>query len=79
VFADMERFSPGGLYLNFPGFAEEGEALMRAVYGDTCERLQAVKHKYDPGNLFRANFNIGPRAAWKLPQSRRAPCWRVSA
>jgi FAD/FMN-containing dehydrogenase len=62
LYADMERFSPGGLYLNFPGFAEEGEALVRTAYGDTYARVQAVKSKYDPDNLFRTNFNIAPLA-----------------
>jgi hypothetical protein len=59
VCKDMQRFSPGaGAYLNFPGFAEEGEALVRASYGENYDRLQAIKKKYDPANLFRQNFNI---------------------
>jgi FAD/FMN-containing dehydrogenase len=31
-----------------------------AAYGDNYERLQQVKAKYDPGNLFRVNRNIPP-------------------
>jgi FAD/FMN-containing dehydrogenase len=58
VFADMQRFSPGGAYLNFPGFAEEGEALLQASYGDNYRRLQDVKARYDPDNFFRHNLNI---------------------
>jgi FAD/FMN-containing dehydrogenase len=65
LYADMQRFSPGGVYLNFPGFAEEGDEMMRAAYGGTYARLQAVKAKYDPSNLFRTNFNIAPLATVK--------------
>ncbi len=56
----VERFARGGTYLNFPGFAEEGEALVRGAYGANYERLCRLKAKYDPDNLFRGNFNIGP-------------------
>jgi FAD/FMN-containing dehydrogenase len=43
VWDAMERFSTGGVYLNFPGFGEEKEALARAGYGENYERLQALK------------------------------------
>jgi FAD/FMN-containing dehydrogenase len=58
--AAVRKYSDGGLYLNFPGFGEEGEALVRAAYGDNYERLVAVKNRYDPTNLFRINQNIKP-------------------
>ena len=58
LFAEASALSPGGTYLNFPGFAEEGEDLLRGAYGDKLERLKEVKAKYDPENLFRSNFNI---------------------
>ena len=61
-FSDMRRFSDGGMYLNFPGFLEEGEQLLRDVYGENYERLVALKNKYDPTNLFRLNQNIKPTA-----------------
>jgi FAD/FMN-containing dehydrogenase len=60
VFRDMQRFSPGGVYLNFPGFGEEKEALVRAAYGRNYDRLAQVKRRYDPTNLFRSNINIAP-------------------
>ncbi|SDM97539.1 FAD/FMN-containing dehydrogenase [Halogranum gelatinilyticum] len=60
LYETMQEFSPGGLYVNFPGFGEEGEELVRAVYGDNYDRLQQVKARYDPDNLFRANQNITP-------------------
>lgn len=48
------------MYLNFGGFAEEKEELVRAGYGPNYERLAALKAKYDPANLFRMNQNIVP-------------------
>jgi FAD/FMN-containing dehydrogenase len=56
----MGRYSTGGLYLNFAGFLEEKDALVRAGYGANYERLAALKAKYDPANLFRMNPNIAP-------------------
>ena len=58
--AAMGKHSTGGLYLNFPGFGEEKEALVRAGYGANYERLAELKAKYDPDNLFRMNLNITP-------------------
>jgi FAD/FMN-containing dehydrogenase len=57
---DMEPFSPGGLYVNFSGFGEEGEALVKSAYGDNYAKLVEIKHKYDPENFFRINQNIKP-------------------
>lgn len=63
LWQEMHRFSSGGLYLNFPGLGEEGEALVRAAYGpETYARLVALKTEYDPANLFRLNQNIKPGA-----------------
>jgi hypothetical protein len=58
----MRSFSRGGLYLNFAGFGEEKEAMLRDAYGANYDRLVAIKTRYDPGNLFRMNLNI-PRPA----------------
>jgi FAD/FMN-containing dehydrogenase len=58
--AEMEPYSPGGLYVNFAGFGEEGEKLVKDAYGSHYERLVALKNKYDPTNLFRLNQNIKP-------------------
>lgn len=60
AWSDMQRFSDGGLYLNFAGFGEEKEALVRAGYGANYDRLVALKTQYDPDNLFRMNQNIRP-------------------
>jgi FAD/FMN-containing dehydrogenase len=62
AWASMQRFASRGIYLNFPGFGEEKEALVRAAYGTNYDRLVELKTKYDPGNLFRVNLNIPPRA-----------------
>ena len=57
--ADLEPFSSGGGYLNFPGLFEEGEEQLRASYGErNYERLVALKNKVDPGNLFGAAGGI---------------------
>jgi FAD/FMN-containing dehydrogenase len=56
----QERFGLGGAYLNFAGFGEEKDALVRASYGGNFERLAATKARYDPSNLFQMNNNIRP-------------------
>jgi hypothetical protein len=58
--AELEPFSTGAAYLNFPGFHEEGDELVRASYGDNYDRLVALKDEYDPDNRFRRNGNIQP-------------------
>lgn len=56
-----QEFSPGGLYLNFPGFGEDEETMVRSSVGDAnYRRLVALKDKYDPTNLFRSNLNVKP-------------------
>ena len=57
---DMQRHSTGRMYLNFPGHGE-GSNLVRDAFGaDAYARLQKVKRKYDPENLFRMNQNVPP-------------------
>lgn len=63
VWSDMQRFSRGAMYFNFPGFLEEGESLLRDSYGANYERLVRLKRQYDPTNLFRVNQNIPPAPA----------------
>ncbi len=60
IVEDMDRFPGGGTYLNFPGFLEEGENLLRDSYGQNYERLQTVKQTYDPANLFQGNRMVRP-------------------
>jgi hypothetical protein len=61
AWADAGRLGPGSIYLNFAGFGEEKEELVRASYGANYDRLVEIKTKYDPTNLFRMNQNIRPR------------------
>ena len=63
LIAAMKPFSRGGLYLNFAGFGEEREAMLRDAYGSNYGRLAAIKTQYDPSNLFRMNLNIPPTGA----------------
>ncbi len=48
--------------LHGPWLDDEGEARVKASYGDNYARLSALKKKYDPANLFRVNQNIPPAA-----------------
>jgi hypothetical protein len=57
----MREQGTGGMYLNFSGFGEERDALVRAGHGANYDRLVELKTKYDPGNLFRVNSNIAPK------------------
>ncbi len=58
--ARMRRLTDASAYVNFAGFGEENEQLARSAYGVNFNRLQAIKRKYDPGNLFHGNINIVP-------------------
>jgi FAD/FMN-containing dehydrogenase/pimeloyl-ACP methyl ester carboxylesterase len=57
--AAMKPFSTGRVYVNFIG--DEGRDGVVASFGrDGYARMQALKDRYDPGNLFRSNQNIPP-------------------
>ena len=60
-YADMQQFSTGSMYFNFPGHIEEGQDLLRSTFGEKYERLATLKAKYDPQNVFRLNQNIEPQ------------------
>jgi hypothetical protein len=50
-----------GNYVNFLG--DEGDERIRDAYGEkTMARLEAIKSRWDPTNLFTRNQNIKPRA-----------------
>lgn len=63
VTAELERLGASRPYLNFPGFLEDAEAQVRAVYGANRRRLALLKRRFDPDNVFRANHNIVPAEA----------------
>jgi FAD/FMN-containing dehydrogenase len=53
------RQDDAGVYVNFLG--DEGPAQVQRAYpGQTWDRLQAVKRRYDPANLFHLNQNVPP-------------------
>ncbi len=60
VFQDAAPHATGSGYVNFLT-EDEGERVA-ASYGANYARLQAVKRRFDPGNLFRMNLNITPAA-----------------
>jgi FAD/FMN-containing dehydrogenase len=55
----LHPYSLGGAYINF--MMEEGEDRIRATYGKNYARLQKIKKRYDPTNVFRTNQNINPK------------------
>jgi FAD/FMN-containing dehydrogenase len=58
--AAIEPWSLGGGYANYMQ-ADEPLDRVRAAFGeDAFQRLQALKHRYDPGNVLRRNQNIPP-------------------
>jgi hypothetical protein len=63
----MAPLSSGAVYVN--DLENEGEARVRAAYGDKYHRLALIKRKFDPDNFFRVNQNIPPAAQ---PDGKRA-------
>ena len=58
----MARYGAGRTYVNYTG--EGGDDNVKAAYPpDTYHRLQQLKNRYDPSNLFRFNQNITPSAS----------------
>ncbi|HSD80936.1 MAG TPA: alpha/beta fold hydrolase [Solirubrobacteraceae bacterium] len=58
--AAMQPFATGRVYVNF--IDDEGQDRTIAAYGGPAgyARLQAIKDRYDPGNLFRGSLNVKP-------------------
>jgi FAD/FMN-containing dehydrogenase len=54
----------GSGYVNF--LTEDEAERVSAAYGENYPRLQALKQRFDPGNLFRMNLNIAPATARQL-------------
>lgn len=56
VSRELQPFSTGGSYMNFED-PDDAKATA-AAYGEAFGRLQAVKQKYDPANLFRSRRGL---------------------
>ena len=59
--AAMRPFESEGAYVNYLD-ADEQDRIKAIYAGATYERLVALKHQYDPSNLFHHNQNIRTRA-----------------
>ncbi|EGQ9184776.1 FAD-binding oxidoreductase [Vibrio parahaemolyticus] len=57
-FAKTKPYASGGAYINF--LTQDEAERIESAYGPTYARLQEVKKKFDPNNLFRMNQNIKP-------------------
>ena len=67
AFSAAAPHATGSGYVNFLT-EDEGERVA-ASYGINHARLQALKQRFDPGNLFRMNLNIAPAAARPMRSS----------
>lgn len=60
VFNATTPFATGGVYVNF--MTEEESGRVESAYGESYQKLVALKDRYDPENLFRFNQNVRPSA-----------------
>lgn len=58
LFQATTPFATGGVYVNF--MTEEERDRVESAYGDSYQRLVALKNQYDPDNFFRFNQNVRP-------------------
>ena len=59
TFAGLRPHLSGRRWLNYLG-DDQGDDAIRAAYGPNYERLQQIKRRYDPDNVFHLNHNIAP-------------------
>jgi FAD/FMN-containing dehydrogenase len=52
----MRRWSSQQTYINY--LSDDSDAAVRAAYGSNFRRLQLLKRRYDPSNIFHHNRNI---------------------
>jgi FAD/FMN-containing dehydrogenase len=60
TYAEMDPFFAPWRYVNYLSDDETGDHPVAAAYGPNYRRLQEIKSKYDPNNLFHMNQNIRP-------------------
>lgn len=58
VYTGLHKNKEAGIYLNFPGFGEEGRDLLKNSYGPNYDRLRQVKAKWDPDNFFKGFIEL---------------------
>jgi len=58
--AALKRFAGARRYLNYLDHDDSGQPGLEAAYGPNLRRLQSLKAKYDPQNIFHLNVNIPP-------------------
>jgi len=61
-YAALAPYTAAGRYVNYLGDDEPGNPVA-AAYGPNYPRLQKIKAKYDPRNIFHMNLNILPASA----------------
>jgi hypothetical protein len=59
TYQSMKPFVGSGRYVNYLGDDEPGDSVA-AAYGPNYRRLQELKTKFDPSNIFHTNQNIRP-------------------
>ena len=67
AFQEAAPHATGSGYVNF--LTDDETERVAASYGTNYPRLQTVKQRFDPGNLFRMNLNIAPAAVPQLQPS----------
>ncbi len=60
-YAALVPFGGPNRYLNYLDQDDVGAAALAAAYGPNVQRLQSIKAKYDPANVFHLNVNIAPK------------------
>jgi FAD/FMN-containing dehydrogenase len=61
-YAALAPYTAAGRYMNYLGDDEAGDPIA-AAYGPNYPRLQKIKAKYDPRNIFHMNHNILPASS----------------
>jgi len=64
-YAALAHVAGSRRYLNYFDNDDAGAAALAAAYGPNLGRLQSIKAKYDPDNVFQLNVNIPPAAQGK--------------
>jgi hypothetical protein len=60
TYAALKPFLGTTRYMNYLGH-DEPDDIAASVYGPNYPRLQELKAKYDPENVFHTNVNIRPK------------------